>query len=194
MELEISAMLSIFLSIALGVSLSAAAGFRVFVPFLIMSVAALSGHLSLGESWSWIGTYPALLVFAIASVIEIAAYYVPWLDNVLDTITTPAAAVAGVVLTAASITDLSPLLTWTMAIIAGGGTAAVVQTGTVLARGVSTTTTLGLGNFTVATGELVGSVAASALAVVLPLLAFILVILLLIWMVRLILRVRHRFH
>lgn len=192
--METSVVLSIFLSIALGVSLSAAAGFRVFVPFLIMSVAALSGHLSLGESWSWIGTYPALLVFAIASVVEIAAYYVPWLDNVLDTITTPAAVVAGVVLTAASITDLSPLLTWTLAIIAGGGTAAVVQTGTVLARGVSTTTTLGLGNFIVATGELVGSVAASALAVVLPLLAFILVLLLLIWMVRLILRVRHRFH
>ncbi len=190
--METSVVLSIFLSIALGVSLSAAAGFRVFVPFLVMSVAALSGHLSLGEGWSWIGSYPALIVFAIASIVEIAAYYIPWLDNLLDTITTPAAVVAGAVLTAASITDLSPLLTWTLAIIAGGGTAAVVQSGTVVVRGLSTTTTLGLGNFTVATGELVGSVAASVLAVVLPLLAFILVLLLLIWMGRLILRVRRR--
>jgi hypothetical protein len=190
--METSAVLSIFLSIALGVSLSAAAGFRVFVPFLVMSVSALSGHLSLGEGWSWIGSYPALIVFAIASVVEIAAYYIPWLDNLLDTITTPAAVVAGVVLTAASITDLSPLLTWTLAIIAGGGVAAMVQGGTVVVRGLSTTTTLGLGNFTVATGELVGSVAASVLAVVLPLLAFVLVLLLLIWMGRLILRVRRR--
>jgi hypothetical protein len=187
-----SAVLSIFLSIALGVSLSAAAGFRVFVPFLIMSVAALSGHLSLGDSWSWIGTYPALLVFAIASVVEIVAYYVPLLDNVLDTITTPAAVIAGVLLTAASITELSPLLTWTLAIIAGGGTAALVQTGTVIVRGTSTTTTLGLGNFIVSTGELVGSVVASVLAIVLPLLAFILVILLLFWIVRLILLVGRR--
>jgi hypothetical protein len=192
MELDMSAMLSIFLGIALGVSLSAAAGFRVFVPFLIMSVAALSGHLSLGESWSWIGTYPALLVFAIASVVEILAYYVPLLDNVLDTITTPAAVIAGVLLTAASITELSPLLTWTLAIIAGGGTAALVQTGTVIVRGISTTTTLGLGNFIVSTGELVGSVVASVLALVLPLLALILVILFLIWMMRLILRVDRR--
>ena len=190
--METSAVLSIFLSIALGVSLSAAAGFRVFVPFLVMSVAALSGHLSLGEGWSWIGSYPALIVFAIASVVEIATYYIPWFDNLLDTITTPAAVVAGVVLTAASITDLSPLLTWTLAIIAGGGAAAMVQGGTVVVRGLSTTTTLGLGNFTVATGELVGSVAASVLAVVLPFLAFILVLLLLIWMGRLILRVRRR--
>lgn len=190
--METSVVLSIILSIALGVSLSAAAGFRVFVPFLVMSLAALSGHLSLGDGWSWIGTYPALLVFAIASVVEIAAYYVPWLDNLLDTITTPAAVVAGVVLTAASITELSPLLTWTLAIIAGGGAAALVQSGTVVVRGLSTTTTLGLGNFTVSTGELVGSVTASVLAVLLPLLAFILVILLLIWMVRLIIRVRRR--
>ena len=190
--METSAVLSIFLSIALGVSLSAAAGFRVFVPFLVMSVAALSGHLSLGEGWSWIGSYPALIIFAIASVVEIAAYYIPWLDNLLDTITTPAAVVAGVVLTAASITDLSPLLTWTLAIIAGGGAAAMVQGGTVVVRGLSTTTTLGLGNFTVSTGELVGSVAASVLAVVLPFLAFILVLLLLIWMGQLILRVRRR--
>ncbi len=187
-----SVVLSIFLSIALGVSLSAAAGFRVFVPFLIMSVAALSGHLSLGDSWSWIGTYPALLVFAIASVVEVVAYYVPLLDNVLDTITTPAAVIAGVLLTAASITELSPLLTWTLAIIAGGGTAALVQTGTVIVRGTSTTTTLGLGNFIVSTGELVGSVVASVLAIVLPLLAFILVILLLFWIVRLILLVGRR--
>lgn len=187
-----SVVLSIFLSIALGVSLSAAAGFRVFVPFLIMSVAALSGHLSLGDTWSWIGTYPALLVFAIASVVEVVAYYVPLLDNVLDTITTPAAVIAGVLLTAASMTELSPLLTWTLAIIAGGGTAALVQTGTVIVRGTSTMTTLGLGNFIVSTGELIGSVVASVLAIVLPLLAFILVILLLIWMVRLILLVGRR--
>jgi hypothetical protein len=191
MEPEISTMLSILLSLSLGIGLSAAAGFRVFVPFLIMSTAALTGHLSLSESWSWIGTFPALLVFTIASVVEIAAYYIPWLDNALDIITTPAAVVAGIVLTAAAITDMSPLLTWTLAIIAGGGTAALVQTGTVLVRGLSSTTTLGLGNFTVSTGELVGSIITSVLAVVIPLLALILVLILLIWIIRSIRNARH---
>jgi hypothetical protein len=156
-----------------------------------MSTAALTGHLSLSESWSWIGTFPALLVFTIASVVEIAAYYIPWLDNALDIITTPAAVVAGIVLTAAAITDMSPLLTWTLAIIAGGGTAALVQTGTVLVRGLSSTTTLGLGNFTVSTGELVGSIITSVLAVVIPLLALILVLILLIWIIRSIRNARH---
>jgi hypothetical protein len=191
MELEISTVLNILLSLALGIGLSAAAGFRVFVPFLIMSTAALTGHLGLSESWSWVGTYPALLVFAIASVVEIAAYYIPWLDNALDIITTPAAVAAGIVLTSAAITDMSPLLTWTLAIIAGGGTAALVQTGTVLVRGLSSITTLGLGNFTVATGELVGSIITSILAVVMPLLALILVLMLLIWIIRRIRIARH---
>lgn len=178
---------SILLSIALGVGLRAAAGFCVFVPFLMMRAAALIGHLSLGESWSRIVTHAALLAFAIASVVEIVPYYIPLLDNVLDTITTPAAVNIGVLFTAASIAELSPMLTLTPAIVAEGGTAVLVQIDMMIVRGTSTTTTLGLGNFIVSTGELVDSVVASILAVVLPLLAFILVILLSIWMVRLIL-------
>lgn len=184
MEQQTLFALNVLLSLALGIGLSAAAGFRVFVPFLVMSTAALTGNLDLGESWSWIGTYPALFVFATASVLEIAAYYVPWLDNLLDSVATPAAVVAGVVITAAVVTDLSPLLTWTLAIIAGGGTAGLIQTGTVLARGLSTATTAGLGNFTVASGELAGSVITSILAVILPWLTLTLVLALLIWVIR----------
>jgi hypothetical protein len=184
MEQEAVFALDILLSLALGIGLSAAAGFRVFVPFLVMSAAALTGNLALGESWSWIGSYPALLVFATASILEIAAYYVPWLDNALDSVATPAAVVAGVIVTAAVITDLSPLLTWTLAIIAGGGTAGLIQTGTVLARGLSSATTLGAGNFTVATGELAGSVVTSILAVILPWMTLTLVVFLMVWVIR----------
>lgn len=184
MEQEAILALDILLSLALGIGLSAAAGFRIFVPFLVMSAAALTGNLALGESWSWIGTYPAILVFATASILEIAAYYVPWLDNALDTVATPAAVVAGVVVSAAVITDLSPLLTWTLAIIAGGGTAGLIQTGTVLARGLSSATTLGAGNFTVATGELAGSVFTSILAVILPWTTLVLVLFVLVWVIR----------
>jgi uncharacterized membrane protein len=183
---EVTVALNVLLSLALGIGLSAAAGFRVFVPFLVVSTAALTGHLDLGGGFSWIGTYPALAVFAIASVTEVGAYFIPWLDNLLDAVATPAAVVAGAVLTAAVVTDLSPLMTWTMAIIAGGGTAAVVQTGTVVLRGLSTTTTLGLGNFAVAGAELVGSVVTSILAVVIPVLAFVLVLILLIIIIRLV--------
>src|SRR5882672_5938670 len=108
-------------SICLGIGLSAACGFRVFVPMLFMSIAALSGHLTLGAGFQWIGTYPALVTFAVATALEIGGYYIPWLDHLLDTMATPAAIVAGTVATAAVVTNMSPMLKWTLAIIVGGG-------------------------------------------------------------------------
>ena len=63
-----------FLSILVGIGLSAACGFRVFVPLLVMSIASMSGHLTLSGGFLWIGTYPALLAFAVATMAEIAGY------------------------------------------------------------------------------------------------------------------------
>jgi len=163
--------IEVLLSIAIGVGLAAAVGFRVFVPFTVISLAALSGYLELAPGFDWIGSYPALLVFAVATVLEIAAYYIPWVDNLLDSIATPAAIVAGAVITASVVGDVSPLLRWSLAAIAGGGVAAAVQSGTVLLRGTSSTVTGGLGNFAVSSSELLGSVLTSLLAVFLPLVA-----------------------
>ncbi|HOX16704.1 MAG TPA: DUF4126 domain-containing protein, partial [Smithellaceae bacterium] len=112
-----------FLSIAVGIGLAAACGFRIFVPLLMMNLAALSGHLVLPSGFAWMGSTYATIAFASATVLEIIGYYVPWFDHVLDTITTPAAVIAGTVTTAAAVTDISPFLKWTMALIAGGGIA-----------------------------------------------------------------------
>lgn len=163
--------IEVLLSLAIGVGLAAAVGFRVFVPFTVISLAALSGYLELAPGFDWIGSYPALLVFAVATALEIGAYYIPWVDNLLDSIATPAAIVAGAVITASVVGDVSPLLRWSLAAIAGGGVAAAVQSGTVLLRGTSSTVTGGLGNFAVASSELLGSVLTSLLAVFLPLVA-----------------------
>jgi hypothetical protein len=157
-----------FLSLCIGIGLSAACGFRVFVPLLAISIAAHAGHLTLAKDFLWLGSDTALIAFAIATALEIGAYYVPWLDNFLDTIATPAAVVAGTVVTAAMVSDMSPFLKWTLAAIAGGGAAGLVQTGTVLARGASTALTGGLANPLIATAELGGSVATSALALIVP--------------------------
>jgi len=78
-------------SVSAGVGLSAACGFRVFVPLLVMSIASLSGHLPLAHGFEWIGTYPALVSFAVATCVEVLGYYIPWVDHALDTIATPAA-------------------------------------------------------------------------------------------------------
>src|SRR6266704_4188577 len=163
------------LSICVGIGLSAACGFRVFVPLVVMSVAALTGHLTLAHGFEWVGSYPALIAFAVATCVEIAGYYVPWVDNFLDTIATPAAIIAGTLMTASLVTDLSPFLKWTLAIIAGGGAAGMVQATTVLTRGASTAGTAGLGNPLVATAELAGSLLTSIFALLAP--VFVLLVL-----------------
>jgi hypothetical protein len=162
------------LGLLCGIALSAACGFRVFVPLFGVGIAAASGHLTLASGFEWMGSPIALVAFGTATVLEIAAYYVPWLDHLLDTIATPAAVVAGTILTAAMVGDMSPFLRWTLALIAGGGAAALVQSGTVAVRGASLATTGGLANPLVATGELAGAAATTTLAMVSPVLAVIL--------------------
>jgi hypothetical protein len=164
------------MSLMLGVSLSAACGFRIFVPLLGMSIAALNGHLTLASGFEWIGTEQAFVMFAIATCLEVGAYYIPWLDNLLDTVASPAAVVAGTITTASTVSELSPLLQWTLAVVAGGGAAAITQGLTDVTRLASTATTGGLANPLFSTMELGTSATLSALALTLPLLAGILVI------------------
>ncbi|HKS35568.1 MAG TPA: DUF4126 domain-containing protein, partial [Verrucomicrobiae bacterium] len=114
------------------------------------------------------GSDAALIAFAVATVLEITAYYVPWLDNLLDTVASPAAVVAGTIITASLVTDLSPFLRWTLAVIAGGGVAGLVQGTTVFTRAASTGTTGGLANPILATAELGGSVVTSVMSIVAP--------------------------
>jgi hypothetical protein len=164
------------LGLLVGIGLSAACGFRVFVPLLIVSISAMSGHLMLAPGFEWLGSLPALISFSVATCLEIAGYYVPWVDHLLDSVSTPAAVIAGTVLTASMVTDVSPFLRWTLAAIAGGGVAGVVQGATVHARGASTAGTGGLANPLLATVELGGSIVTSILAIVAPLIVAVLLI------------------
>jgi hypothetical protein len=169
--------LDVLVSIALGIGLAAAVGFRVFLPLLVLSAAGYTGYLPISDSFSWMATLPALVMFSVAAVIEIAAYYIPGVDNLLDAVATPAALVAGTVVAAAVMTDLPPILKWTTAVIAGGGTAGITQAVTGLLRAKSTVTTGGLGNAVIATGELGGSLLTSLLALFMPLVALAFVVL-----------------
>lgn len=165
------------LGLCIGVGLSAACGFRVFVPLLAMSIATLLGWYQPAHGFEWLALPSVCIALGFATICEIAAYYVPWVDNLLDTIATPAAVVAGTVTTmAVSSGEMSQFATWAAALIVGGGTAGVVQMSTVAARGVSTATTGGLGNFVISTGELIGSIVLSILAFIMPVLITVLVI------------------
>ena len=166
---------------ALGLGLAASSGFRVFVPLLAASVAYHTGYLTPSAGFAWLGTWAALLTLAVATMVEVAGYYIPFVDHLLDTITTPASFVAGAILMTSALPHLDPTLRWTLGILVGGGTAGLVQTGTALLRGASTATTGGLGNPVLATIENTLAVGGVALTLLLPLAAAALVVLLLVY-------------
>ncbi|MGE0580702.1 MAG: DUF4126 domain-containing protein [Steroidobacteraceae bacterium] len=163
--------LATLLSIALGVGLAAAVGLRVFLPLLVLGLAAATGHATLAPTFAWLASAPALVMLAVATALEVLAYYVPGLDNLLDAIATPAAIVAGAIAAAAVMTDLPPILKWTTAVIAGGGVAGLTQGLTTALRAQSTVLTGGLGNGAVATGEAGGAIVLTVLAIAAPVLA-----------------------
>jgi len=159
----------ILLSLVMGIGLSASCGFRVFVPLLAASIATKMGILHLGDGFQWMGTTTAIIAFGAATIFEIAGYYIPFVDNVLDTITTPASVIAGTLLTASTILpDLDPMLKWGLGIIVGGGSAGIIQAGTALTRATSTVATAGVANPVVATAEHGLSIVGSILSLIIP--------------------------
>jgi len=176
--------LETLLAVVVGLALSAAVGLRIFVPFLVLGVAAHGGHVPLAPGFEWIGTTPALVAFGVATAVEVVAYYVPWLDNLLDAAGPPVAVGAGIVATASVVTDLPPLVKWTVAVIAGGGAAGLLHGATSAARAASTLATGGGANFLVATAELAGSLLTSVLAILAPAAALLAAVLLATWLLR----------
>ncbi len=180
------------LSIALGLALAAATGFRVFLPMLIASIAAHTGHLPLGEHFTWLGSLPAMIMLAVAATAEVAAYYIPVVDNVLDALATPAALVAGSLVAAAVMVDLPPLVKWSAAIIGGAGAAGTMQMLTTAVRAKSTALTGGIGNPVLSTAEAGGAVFISVLALLAPLVAIAVLAIGIWWIVRLVRRLASR--
>lgn len=172
------------LGVLAGVALAAACGFRVFVPMLVAGIAIRSGAIQCADGFQWLGSTPALIALALATVLEIGAYYVPGLDHLLDSIASPAAVVAGTLVTASFVTDVEPWFRWTLAAVAGGGAAALVQGATVVARSASGMLTFGLGNPVVSTAELCGASVTSVLAFVAPVIVLVALALLVYWLVR----------
>lgn len=176
--------MDLILALAVGLALAAACGFRVFVPLFAASVAGHGGHLELANGFEWIGSTGAMIAFGTATLIEIGAYYVPWLDHALDAVTTPAAVLAGILASASTIMDLPPLIKWSIALVAGGGIAGLTQTASVAVRAKSGVVTAGLVNPVVSTLELIGSAVTSLMAIVVPLLALAVVIVMCVWSAR----------
>lgn len=168
------------LSAFIGIGLAAATGFRVFLPMFVVSLASYMGWIPMSDSFQWLAGLPTLITTGIAMVAEILAYYIPFIDHLLDTLSIPLATVAGSVMFASQFADIGTFPQWALALIAGGGTAAAISSGFAGTRAASTATTGGLGNSVVATTETAGAGIMSILALAAPFIAFILAILLII--------------
>ena len=166
------------ISIALGIGLAAAAGFRVFVPLFALSLASYFNVWPLNEQWQWLASPFALMILAAACIAEALAYLIPWFDNLLDTLAVPLAGVAGTAVMASTMADLNPAVTWALAIIGGGGAAAVIKGVNAGGRAVSTVTTGGVANPIFSIWETVSAAFMSFLAIFFPVLAVIAVIIL----------------
>lgn len=163
-------------NILLGIGLAAAVGFRIFIPLLISSLAAYFFNVNLNESFAWLGTLPAVIIFGTAVMFEILAYFIPWFDNALDVVATPAAFVAGTIVMAAAMIEIDPLWMWTIAIIAGGGTASLIKGSNSTVRVASSMTTGGLGNPILATVESIISTVLTIFSFLLPVFVGIIVL------------------
>jgi len=164
----------LLLSVGVGLGLAAACGFRIFLPLFALGLGARAEWVPLAGGFEWLATTPALAAFAVATVLEIGAYYVPWLDNLLDVAATPAAVAAGALASASVLTDLPPLLQWSVALVGGGTAAGIVSGATSLLRLGSTATTGGAGNPLVATAEWMAAAVVAVLAILVPVLALLL--------------------
>jgi len=173
----------IITAVAIGIGLSASCGFRVFVPMLVASIAAKMNIFPVNEGFQWLSSWPAIISFGTATVAEILAYYIPFIDNLLDTITTPLAIGGGTLLLTSVLPIDNEFLKWATGFLFGGGAAATVQGGTVLTRLASTKLTAGTGNAVVATGEHAASFGTSILSLVIPLIIAALIVLLIIYFI-----------
>jgi len=168
------------ISIFLGIGLAASVGFRVFLPLFALSLASYFGVWELNADWQWIGSLAAVITLGVATLIEIFAYFIPWVDNLLDSLAVPLAAIAGTAVMGSVVADLDPVVTWSLAIIAGGGTATAIKGASATSRLASTATTGGAANPLVSTIETGTATVVSAASIFAPVIAVILVILILI--------------
>ena len=163
------------MGVCVGVSLSAACGFRFFLPLLVASIASHLFGFRVNADFEWIGSWVSIVALTTATIVEVAAYYLPCVDNLLDIVNVPLAFVAGAVVMSGVLPDVHPYLKWSIAGLLGGSVAGVTQLVTTIMRGASTATTAGTGNSVVSSSENVCATIFSIGAILIPLLAIVMV-------------------
>jgi hypothetical protein len=163
-------------SIALGIGLAACAGLRAWLPLLLAGGLARWGVLTLGPSFQFIGSDRALTLFAVATIVEIAADKIPAVDHALDALSTFVRPAAASLLAASVMWKVEdPLTALAMGVAVGAPTSFVPHMAKSALRVASTTFTGGLANPIVSVLEDVIAFGLFVLAVVVPVLVAVLI-------------------
>lgn len=168
------------IAICVGVGLSAACGLRVFLPMLLLSAAGKLGWVPLAHGFDWVSSWPALVAFGVASVLEVGAAHIPWVDHAVDVLAAPCAIAVGTLAMATQLDAAQPLIGWAGTLAAGGAVGGTIAGGMKLlgatTRVASTASTAGLGNPIIASVETLGATILSILSIVVPIAAGLLLI------------------
>lgn len=157
--------------LALGFSLAATTGLRAFLPLFVTAAAARLGYLTLGPSFAWLASDPALIVFGAAVVLEIAGDKIPALDHALDAAGVFVKPTAATILAGSMFTQMDPVMACVAGLVTGGVVAGGVHVVKAKVRLASSVTTFGAGNPVLSTAEDVAAVAGIALSILVPVLA-----------------------
>ncbi len=176
--------MELLLSILIGVSLSATSGFRLFIPLLVLSGFSLLGWIELSPGFAWLGTYHSFAALLIAAVLETAAYFFPYIDNLLGAAATPVKTIAGILIAASVMVEMPAMLTWTLAIILGGGSAFGGSLISNTAHAGSTVATGGSANPLLSIFESIIAFVLSVLSILAPIIAIMVLALLALIVVR----------
>jgi hypothetical protein len=167
-----------------GIALAATAGLRLFMPFLFMGGMARYAHVPAPGILEWTAGDAGFLLLLIATFVEVLSDKIPVVDHALDAVATFIKPVAGFILPAALLYDVSPAGAWVLGIAAGAPLALGVHATKAGTRAASTTATMGAGNAIVSVFEDVFAAALLFFTAIAPLIAFVLVVILVVMVVR----------
>jgi len=176
MEPTVSQAAAILWQVAMGIGLASCAGLRAFLPMLVVGTAGRLDLIPLTRSFEWLESTPALIVFGIAVVAELLADKFPVIDNFLDAAQVFVKPIAGTILMASVLTELSPLQATVLGLIGGGTTAGVVHVAKAKLRLASSVTTAGTANPLISLVEDAGALVGSIASLVVPLLVVVLLL------------------
>lgn len=166
---------SVELQIMSGVMLAAVCGLRAFLPLLAVGIAARLGAVHLNAEYMWLESWPAIVAFGLAALLEMAADKIPVVDHALDLLGGLVRPMAGALVVLGLMPDFPKLVTMLIAVGSAGG-AFGVQALKAKTRLVSSATTLGHGNPLLSGAEDLASIILTVAAIVAPLIAFLLLV------------------